>query len=214
MARARARNTTIGVYTLAKRVMKFSERDLRSLAFSTSSRIFEAVESPNDLSTRTRMTPERLTQPEMTLSVTEASRGSLSPVSATVFRLVEPSTMVPSRGTLSPGATTMTSPTSTLAGSMRSSLLARSIVAKSGRMSMSSEMDLRLLFSAMVSKSSPTSKKSITKTASANIGSPPGMKAMSKAPIVATAIRKSSSKGSPAMRFSTASLTTSPPATT
>ena len=32
-------------------------------------------------------------------------------------------------------------------------------------------MDLRLLFSAMVSKSSPTSKKSITKTASANIGS-------------------------------------------
>ncbi len=76
--KARARNTTIGVYTLAKRVMKFSERDLWSLAFSTSPGSSRPWSLRTTCPREPRMTPERLTQPEMTLSVTEASRVALA----------------------------------------------------------------------------------------------------------------------------------------
>lgn len=46
-ARARALYTTAGVYTRAKREMKFSVRAFLELAFSTRSRILDTVESPN-----------------------------------------------------------------------------------------------------------------------------------------------------------------------
>ena len=100
----------------AKRVIKASLCDLFSLAFSTSERIFETVLSPKLFVVRTRMTPERLTQPEMTSSPTVASRGMLSPVRAMVFKAVLPSMITPSRGTFSPGRIRITEPTSTASG--------------------------------------------------------------------------------------------------
>ena len=56
-------------------------------------------------------------------------RGRLSPVSALVFRLEEPSTTTPSSGTFSPGWTTMMLPTSTSSGSTCSSSPSTSILA-------------------------------------------------------------------------------------
>ena len=102
----------------AKRVMKASLCDLCSLAFSTSERIFETVLSPKLLVVRTRTTPERLTQPEMTSSPTPASRGMLSPVRAMVLSEVVPSIITPSSGTFSPGRITTTDPTATASGDM------------------------------------------------------------------------------------------------
>ena len=189
--------------------MKASERDLLSLAFSTRSSTLEAVDSPNDLVTRARTTPETLTQPESSSSPTPAGRGMDSPVSAMVSRLVSPSSTTPSSGTRSPGLTTMVSPTRTSAGLTTFSAPSRTTVATSGRMSMRCEMERSLRSSAMSSKSSPTWKKSITKTASANSGSDPGRKPIARAPMVAIAIRKSSSNGSPSRTPSHASASTS-----
>ena len=108
----------------------------------------EAVDSPKEWVTRSLMTPVRLTQPEATSVPLAASRGRLSPVRATVSRLVEPSTTVPSRGTFSPGFTTMTSPGCTVSGATVSSWPPRSTWAVSGRMSISLAMDSRLRSSA------------------------------------------------------------------
>ena len=97
--------TTTGVYMRANFVTKCSLRDLRSPAFSTSDRILETVDSPNGFVTCTRISPVRLTQPLMTASPTVASRGTDSPVSATVSSEVVPSRTVPSSGIFSPGRT-------------------------------------------------------------------------------------------------------------
>ena len=185
--------------------MKLSLFDLFSEAFSTRSRIFEAVDSPNALVTLARMTPERFTQPEIILSFGPIVRGTLSPVSATVSRLDVPSRTKPSIGTFSPGLTTIVSPTFTSSGLTVKTFPSRSTLAVSGLMSIKAEIDLRLRPSAMSSNSSPTWKKSITKTASGNCVSAPGRNPMQRAPMVAMLIRKSSSKKSPLTIFSPAS---------
>ena len=128
--------------------MKVSLRDLFSADSSTSLIIFEAVESPNDLPTFTRSTPEMFMQPLSTSSPTPTSRGTLSPVNATVLRLDTPSVIVPSMGTFSPGRTTTVSPTATVLGSTAVTSPPRSTLATSGRMSMRSFIDRLLLSSA------------------------------------------------------------------
>ena len=97
--------------------MKSSERDLRELEFSTSSRILDTVDSPNSFVVRIFKTPVMLMQPLMISSPTFTSRGRLSPVRALVFRLEMPSSTTPSIGTFSPGCTTMVVPISTSSGS-------------------------------------------------------------------------------------------------
>ena len=96
--------------------MNVSERDLRELAFSTRSRIFDTVDSPKAFVVRIFSTPDRSMQPLTISSPTFTSRGRLSPVSALVLRLAAPSTITPSSGTFSPGWTTMMLPTSTSSG--------------------------------------------------------------------------------------------------
>ena len=61
-----ARATTTGVYTLAKRVTSASRRDLLFAECSTSSSIFDTVDSLYVLLTLMRRTPLRLTQPDTT----------------------------------------------------------------------------------------------------------------------------------------------------
>ena len=102
--------------------MSASERDLREPAFSTRSRIFDAVDSPNSLVVRIFKTPFISMQPLTIPSPAFTSRGRLSPVSALVFKLASPSTITPSIGTFSPGCTTITLPTATSPGSTCSSL--------------------------------------------------------------------------------------------
>ena len=96
-----------------------------------------------------------MTQPERTSSPAATSRGALSPVRAAVLREDVPSTTLPSMGTRSPGRTTMTLPTSTSSGSTVFSPSAVSRQAESGRISIRSEMLLRLLPTATLWKSSP-----------------------------------------------------------
>ena len=83
--------------------MNASERDLRELAFSTRSRIFETVDSPNAFVVRIFSTPDMSMQPLMISSPARTSRGMLSPVRALVLRLALPSAITPSSGTFSPG---------------------------------------------------------------------------------------------------------------
>ena len=97
--------------------MKFSERDFLELAFSTSSRILDAVDSPNCFVVLIFTTPEIFIQPLETSSSARTSRGTLSPVNAEVFNVVVPSTIIPSRGIFSPGFTTITEPIATVSGS-------------------------------------------------------------------------------------------------
>ena len=185
--------------------MKLSLLDLFSEAFSTRSRILDAVDSPKAFVTFARMTPVRFTQPEIMSSSLDMLRGTLSPVRATVSRLEVPSRTTPSIGTFSPGFTTIVSPTLTSSGLTVKTFPSRSTLAVSGLMSINAEIDLRLRPSAMSSKSSPTWKNSITKTASGNCVSAPGRNPMQSAPMVAMLIKKSSSKKSPLRIFSPAS---------
>ena len=128
-ASASAAMQTAGVYTRANFEMKSSDFDLREEAFSTRSRIFETVDSPNSFVVSIFSTPVMLMQPLMISSPTLTSRGRLSPVSAAVFSVDSPCTTLPSIGTFSPGCTTIMPPTSTSAGSTRSSLPSRSTLA-------------------------------------------------------------------------------------
>ena len=96
--------------------MNASDFDFLELEFSTSSRIFETVDSPKFFVVLIFSTPVRLMQPLMISSPTKVSLGRLSPVSALVFNVDVPSTMIPSIGTFSPGCTTMIVPTSTSSG--------------------------------------------------------------------------------------------------
>ena len=93
--------------------MKFSERDFFILEFSTKSKIFETVESPNSLVVLSLIAPVILMHPLITSSPTFASLG----VSALVFNVVFPSVIIPSIGTFSPGFTTISVPISTSSGS-------------------------------------------------------------------------------------------------
>ena len=102
-ARTRAAAHTAGVYTRAKREIKFSDRDFREEAFSTRSRILDTVDSSKTWVVRTRSRPFRLMQPLMISSPGPTARGRLSPVRALVFRVDSPSSTTPSMGTRSPG---------------------------------------------------------------------------------------------------------------
>ena len=77
--------------------------DLRAAAFSTRSRILEAVDSSKAAVVRTRSTPLRLMDPDRTVSSTPTPAGRLSPVNAAVSRAEAPSATTPSMGTRSPG---------------------------------------------------------------------------------------------------------------
>ena len=77
----------------------------------------DTVDSPNGLLTRTVSSPVMLTQPETTSSPSATERGNDSPVSAAVSSSEEPETTTPSKGTRSPGLTTISSPTETSLGS-------------------------------------------------------------------------------------------------
>ena len=72
--------------------------------------IFDAVDSPNVLSTRTVSMPSSAIQPDRTVSPSCAVRGTDSPVSARVSSEEEPDRITPSSGTRSPGRTTIVSP--------------------------------------------------------------------------------------------------------
>ena len=97
--------------------MKVSDFDLRAAAFSTRSKILDAVDSSKAAVVRTFSTPDRLMEPESTVSSTVTPLGRLSPVRAAVSRAEVPSTTTPSMGTRSPGWITMIEPTSTSSGS-------------------------------------------------------------------------------------------------
>src|SRR5574344_1042511 len=118
-ARSTAAATTQGVYHLANLVIKFSTLAFFSDEFSTSSRIFDTVLSPNVLVVFTVITPVRLSVPDITLSDTDPSTGEASPVRAAVLTVVSPSITMPSSGIFSPGLTITVSPTATLSGGTR-----------------------------------------------------------------------------------------------
>ena len=109
--------------------MNFSDFDFFELEFSTKSRIFDTVDSPNTLVVLILTVPERLMQPEITSSPDFALRGTLSPVSAAVSSDVVPSTITPSIGIFSPALTTIILPISTSSGSTVSILPSRSTFA-------------------------------------------------------------------------------------
>ena len=114
--------TTAGVYTRANLLIKSSDLDFLELAFSTKSKIFETVDSSNSFVVSIFKTPVILIQPLIISSPTVTSLGTLSPVNALVFKLALPSTIIPSKGTFSPGCTTIMVPISTSSGSTFSNL--------------------------------------------------------------------------------------------
>ena len=97
--------------------MNCSDLALRSPAFSTSSRILDAVDSSNSFVVSTRSRPLIFTEPLMISSPGFTSLGRLSPVSALVLSDELPSVTTPSIGTFSPGLISMMLPTSTSSGS-------------------------------------------------------------------------------------------------
>ena len=97
--------------------MKFSVCAFFDEAFSTSSSIFDTVESSKSLVVFTFRVPLSFIQPLMISSPTFTDRGTDSPVSAAVFNMEEPSMTTPSKGTFSPGSMVMMVPTSTSSGS-------------------------------------------------------------------------------------------------
>ena len=165
-ARRTAQATTTGVYTRAKRVMNFSVSAFFSEAFSTISMILATALSLNLHVTLTFITPSRLVQPLETALPSCAFTGRNSPVIAEVSICDSPLITIPSRGSLSPAFTMITSPISTLSGETFSSLPSLMIRANSGFSSISLEIDFRDLSTAISCKSSPTWKNSITAAAS------------------------------------------------
>ena len=109
--------------------MKFSDFDFFELEFSTRLSIFETVDSPNSLVVLIFKTPDILMHPLIISSPHFASLGTLSPVSALVFNVDDPSTITPSIGTFSPGCTTITEPIATSSGSTWVSFPSTSILA-------------------------------------------------------------------------------------
>ena len=125
--------------------MKDSLFDLLSLASSTKFKILDAVELLKVLFTFTFNTPDIFTQPDMTESPNATSLGTLSPVSATVFKLELPSITSPSSGIFSPGLITTTSPTAIVEGFTTIDSPFLKTLAVSGCISIRSEMESRVL---------------------------------------------------------------------
>ena len=148
MASTAATPTTMGVYTRAKRVMKFSVRAFFSAAFSTNSRMRLTVESSKGFVARTVSLPVRFTQPEITSSPGRAVRGTDSPVSAAVSIWLSPVRMTPSSGMRSPGMTMNSSSGASSKGSTCFSFPSSMTLANSGAMSIISAMDFRDLSTA------------------------------------------------------------------
>lgn len=74
---------------------------MREPELSTSSSIFDTVDSPKGFVVRTRISPLRFMQPLMISSPSAMSRGRLSPVRALVFTVELPEMTTPSIGTFS-----------------------------------------------------------------------------------------------------------------
>ena len=202
MATSTARANTAGVYTLAKRRMKFSLLLFLSEASLVMLSMRVTALSSWGAITRASTRPVRFTQDENISSPAFRSRGRLSPVREEVSTVVEPDTISASRGTLSPGKSTMISPTCTVSAGTTVSLPSRITRAVSGRNSARAEMESRLLSTARSANHSPSRYKSITATASGNSPS-------ISAPMVATLISVSSVKISPSLASFTMPSSTS-----
>ena len=116
IASAKAKNTTIGVYTFANFVINFSVGAFLFEAFSTNSKILETVDSLKFLLTLTFKTPLVLIHPAKISSFIDISLGTDSPVKAEVSIKLVPSITIPSNGTLSPGLTIISSSILTVSG--------------------------------------------------------------------------------------------------
>ena len=102
---------------MANFVIKFSACAFLLLAFSTKSRIFEAVDSSNSFVTLIVNIPVLLMQPLRTASPFTDFLGTDSPVRALVSNIDSPSSTIPSNGIFSPGFTTILSPIDISSGS-------------------------------------------------------------------------------------------------
>ena len=206
VATRRAASTTAGVYHLAKRVMNLSTGAFLATDSSTSLSSLETVESWWGSETSSTILEDRLTVPLSTTDPGDTSLGRGSPVRALVSSVEHPSVTVPSRGTLSPGRTTILAPTGTSEGWTLSTCPSTSRLARSDCRSMRADIDSLVLRTARCSNHSPTWKNSMTATASGN--SP-----MANAPAEAMNIRKFSSSTCPRRTPLNASRTTSYPTT-
>ena len=121
--------------------MNFSVLAFLEPACSTSSRIFDTVDSSNLLETSILMTPFVFMQPLKALSPFESSAGTASPVKAEVSTTALPSQTTPSKGIFSPVFTTIISPIATFSGETFSILPSFSRFAKSGLMSISAVIE-------------------------------------------------------------------------
>ena len=111
-----ARPNTAGVYTRAKRRMNSSVGALRADASSTRCSMRDTADSPAGRNTRRRTTlPVAIIPADTSLPVAIA-RGSDSPVRADVSNAASAVSSSPSRGTRSPGFTSIVSPTATSSG--------------------------------------------------------------------------------------------------
>ena len=95
-------------------------------------------------------------KPESTSSSTFTLLSTDSPVSADVSTIEEPSITIPSRGTLSPGLTTIMSPISTSSGSTTSISFPIFKLATSGLISINDEIDFLDLPTAIPCKNTPS----------------------------------------------------------
>ena len=128
---------TIGVYAFENRVIKRSDFAFFSCAFSTSSMMRAAADSPAIFVVSISITLSVLIAPAITSLPTNTRRGTASPVRADVSRNDFPCTTVPSIGMRSPGLTSMVSPTFTSSGDTSIILSPRFTNALSGLISMS-----------------------------------------------------------------------------
>ena len=99
------------------------------LAFSTKSRILDAVDSLNSFVTSIFNIPVLLIHPLNTVSFTFAFLGTDSPVNAEVSSIDSPSFTIPSKGIFSPGFTTISSPKLTSSGATFTNFPSCSILA-------------------------------------------------------------------------------------
>ena len=136
--------------------MKFSVFAFLLLAFSTKSNTFDTADSPKSLVTSIVNNAFLFMKPERTSSSTLTLLSTDSPVRAEVSTIEEPSITIPSRGTLSPGLTTIMSPISTSSGSTTSISFPIFKFAMSGLISINDEIDFLDLPTAIPCKNTPT----------------------------------------------------------
>ena len=156
IAVANAINTTNGVYTREKRVIKRSIFGLLAAAFSTESMILVTIDSSNTFSTLILITPEVFRHPEVTSVPSKPDIGTGSPVTGDVSIIVSPSVITPSKGIRSPGRTNRISPISASSASItETSPCSFTRFTTSGRISITSMICERLLSTAFSSNNSP-----------------------------------------------------------